>query len=296
LGNTEELVNKIKADLASGKTREEICLALLNSGVKLDEINLAFEAAKAGTTPLYGAQVPFHSQMDVPLPIAQVAGTAPPGQRSSGSAAPGVGAYSNDLSPITLGKGPEAMPMGGTREESSRKVIKILVTIGAVLVGLGIFSFIASNWQKMEKTAKIAVIMVSMLSVYSGGWFLREKGGYRRSGEALILLGAIIYGSGIFLIGQIFNIRSNWPDAFLLWGIGVVVMGFAAGSFSLFYLSIPIWILGIFTCPFGILGAISDYDPFMMTSTLLIFAAFAVNFCAAFFIRKKAPDDVKDIF
>lgn len=227
----EGLAEKIKSGLASGKTREDIYRDLLVSGAKVEELNLAFEAAT----------------------------------RVSG-------------------------------EDSSKKVIKILVTIGAVLVGLGVFSFIASNWQKIGRAEKIAIITVSVVFAYSAGWWLREKGKFRRSGKAMILLGAILYGAGIFLIGQIFNIRSNWPDAFLLWGIGIVVMGFAADSFSLFYLSIPVWALGIFSHPFGMFRAIPDYDPFLFTSTFLIFCSFAVNLYSAFLVRRTAPDDVKDIF
>ncbi|MEK7069917.1 MAG: DUF2157 domain-containing protein, partial [Patescibacteria group bacterium] len=108
------------------------------------------------------------------------------------------------------------------KEDSQKRVTKIIAIIGAILVGAGIFSFVAANWQEIGKFFKILIILGSMLASYYGGWILKEKYHRVKTGEALILLGSIIYGAGIFLIGQMFNIRANWPDAFILWMFGLL--------------------------------------------------------------------------
>ena len=61
------------------------------------------------------------------------------------------------------------------KEDISKRTIRIIVTIGAILVGAGIFSFIAANWQEMTKPIKIFIIVAAMLISYVAGWYLKEK-------------------------------------------------------------------------------------------------------------------------
>ena len=53
-----------------------------------------------------------------------------------------------------------------------------------------------------------------------------------------VLLGAIVFGAGIFLIGQIFNINSHWPNAFLYWTLGIVAFAYLTQSKPIMYLSL----------------------------------------------------------
>jgi len=189
------------------------------------------------------------------------------------------------------------------KEDTQKRTIRIITIIGAILVGVGIFSFIAANWQEMTKIIKVLIIVIAMISSYTGGWFLREKWHYEKTGEALLLLGAIIYGAGIFLIAQMFHIRGNWPDGFILWMIGAIVMAFAAESFSLFYLAIPVGIaaiighpFGIFDHPLGILGALGGYNPFLLTSSFLLLIATIVTFIAGWLVKKRMPPELKEFY
>src|SRR3990167_10761359 len=56
------------------------------------------------------------------------------------------------------------------KEDTSKKTISIIVTIGAIFVGAGIFSFIAANWLEMTKPIKIGIILISMGVSYGAGW------------------------------------------------------------------------------------------------------------------------------
>jgi uncharacterized membrane protein len=182
------------------------------------------------------------------------------------------------------------------KEDTQKRTIRIIVTIGALLVGVGIFSFIAANWQEMTKIIKVLIIVIAMIASYTGGWFLREKWHYEKTGEALLLLGAIIYGAGIFLIAQMFHIRGNWPDGFILWMIGTIVMAFAADSFPLFYLAIPVGIAAIVGHPFGIFGALGGYNPFLLTSSFLLFIATIVTFIAGWLVKKRLAPELKEFY
>ncbi|MFH1427579.1 MAG: DUF2157 domain-containing protein [Patescibacteria group bacterium] len=181
------------------------------------------------------------------------------------------------------------------KEDTQKRTIRIIVTIGALLVGAGIFSFIAANWQEMTRPIKIGIILVSMLVSYGTGWYLKEKSGLVKTGEALILLGAIIYGAGIFLVAQMFNIRANWPDGFILWMIGTTAMAFAVQSYPLFYLAIPLGIVAIVGHPFGIFTGFG-YNQFLLTSSFLLLAATIVTFVAGWAIRKKIPPELKEFY
>ena len=47
---------------------------------------------------------------------------------------------------------------------------------------------------------------------------------YRKTGEALHLIGSCLFLANIALIGQIYNIVSRPPNAFLLWWIGIAAL------------------------------------------------------------------------
>ncbi len=181
------------------------------------------------------------------------------------------------------------------KEDTSKKTIRIIVTIAALLVGAGIFSFIAANWVEMTRPIKIAIILISMIITYSAGWYLKEKLGSLKTGEALILLGSIIYGAGIFLVAQMFNIRANWPDGFILWMIGTIAMAFAVESYLLFYLAIPLGIIAIIGHPFGIFTGFG-YNSFLLTSSFLLLIATIITFATGWIVRKKMPPELKEFY
>lgn len=182
------------------------------------------------------------------------------------------------------------------KEGMQKRIIRIIVTIGAILVGVGIFSFIAANWQEMTKVVKFLIIIIAMIASYTSGWFIREKWHYEKTGEAMLLLGAIIYGAGIFLVAQMFHIRENWPDGFILWMIGTIIMAFAVESFPLFYLAIPVGITAIIGHPFYIFETIEGYNPFLLTSSFLLLIATIVTFIAGWLIKKRIPPELKEFY
>ncbi len=102
----------------------------------------------------------------------------------------------------------------------SLNFVKVVLTIGALLVGLGILSFIASNWDVMSKLVKFIIIIGLYVGVNGAGYLTMDK--YPKTGRSLIYLGVLTYGAGIFLIGQIFNLGGNFSNAFLLWGAGIL--------------------------------------------------------------------------
>ncbi len=101
--------------------------------------------------------------------------------------------------------------------------VRIILTIGAVLIGLGIISFIASNWNYITKTTKISMIIGSYIGFNILSYKLEDK--YEKTSKSFLYIGVLIYGAGIFLIGQIFNYGGHFSKAFLFWGVGIIPIG-----------------------------------------------------------------------
>lgn len=120
-------------------------------------------------------------------------------------------------------------------EESHVNFIKILVTIGAVLIGLGVLSFVASNWIYISKVFKVVIIEVLVGSSIYASFKLEKR--YPKTSKALLYLSTLVYGAGIFLIGQIFNYGGEFTTAFLLWTIGAIAVGLILNEKIIFIFS-----------------------------------------------------------
>ncbi len=102
--------------------------------------------------------------------------------------------------------------------------VRIILSIGAILIGLGILSFIASNWALMSNVIKLIIIIVFLGSAIFAAYQTEKS--YPKTSKALLYLSVLIYGAGIFLIGQMFHLGGSLSDAFLLWSAGTVAASF----------------------------------------------------------------------
>jgi len=126
------------------------------------------------------------------------------------------------------------------KEDSGNRFLAIVSIIGAVLIVAGISLLISAHWNEIPRGVKIAGGLALMLGAHAGGWWLREKhlspaggervsegrvrGNWHKTGEALQLIGSGLFLANIALLGQIYNIVSRPPNAFLLWWIGIAAL------------------------------------------------------------------------
>ena len=111
------------------------------------------------------------------------------------------------------------------KEDGGGKFLAIVSLVGAVLVAAGIGLLIAAHWNEIPRGVKIAAGLALMVGCHAGGWWLREvQGHYRKTGEALHLIGSGLFLANIALVGQIYNIVSRPPNAFLLWWVGIAAL------------------------------------------------------------------------
>ncbi len=106
-------------------------------------------------------------------------------------------------------------------QPNSSRLVAIISILGSILVGLGVILFLAANWQGFSIPLKLGLIFGCLIMTYTlGYYFAYEKKNFIKTGKALTFLGVILFGSGLALIGQIFNINAHFPDGLLFWGIG----------------------------------------------------------------------------
>jgi len=130
--------------------------------------------------------------------------------------------------------------------ESKSKFVTLLTIFGSVLMGLGVLLFVGSNWQQLTPFAKLAIIIAAIaVSNLSGMYFANKE--YSRLGQSLYLLGGLIYGAGIWLVAQTYQLDLDWALGLTLWSAGLIPMALLVRSVPLAILNSVVILLWTFS-------------------------------------------------
>jgi|GEM_PF-1133951 len=137
-----------------------------------------------------------------------------------------------------------------------------LPVFAGILFGLGVLTFVASNWDGFTHGVRMLIIVLSLIAAYGLGELFRQRG-YEKIGMACTFIGVALYGAGFFLIGQMYHLSANPVNAFYLWFVGAAAIAWhykshllAASSLAILLVS---GIYGAFTDSRDILSAIYFY-------------------------------------
>lgn len=112
----------------------------------------------------------------------------------------------------------------GLKPETNRFLV-IIAFIGAALVVSGIALLISANWQQIPRAVKISGGILLLAGFHSAAYYLTEvRKGYEATAQALHIAGALMFLASIALVGQIYNLSSRPPNAFLLWWLGIAAL------------------------------------------------------------------------
>jgi uncharacterized membrane protein len=126
-------------------------------------------------------------------------------------------------------------------ETSARdRFIAILVSIGGILLGIGIITFVAANWQAIPRPAKVVLLLTVLIAVNTIGFYLWRSPPHSpthspthpltspltRLGHGLLICGTLALGANLALMGQIFHQTGTAFGFCLLWGAGVLAMAY----------------------------------------------------------------------
>jgi uncharacterized membrane protein len=143
-------------------------------------------------------------------------------------------------------------------DEASNRFVTILTGLGCVLIGLGVLSFVAANWQYLGKTWRIVLLLSAFVGINTTGYYLwrqtavsRLGTNQRRFGESFLLLGSLLMGGNIALFAQMFNIGGEVGVLLMGWSIGVLIMAFSLRMASLGVFSLVVMGLGYWNLAFN---------------------------------------------
>lgn len=122
------------------------------------------------------------------------------------------------------------------------RLTRLVVFVGALLIGGGLLLFIGSQWDESSPTRRLLLLFgVYLLVVASAA--LAERQRLSTTARAMWFLSSIAVGVNIFLTGQIFNLTLNYWQGTLLWMIACLAMGWAAPSSAQGWLAVPLGLL-----------------------------------------------------
>lgn len=115
----------------------------------------------------------------------------------------------------------------------------LIPLLGSILLGVGLISFIAANWQGIPEIFRLVMILIALCGFYYTGelFFKRNQ---EKLGIAFIGLGLISFGLGIILIAQMFHLQAYDVSSWIVWGIAGILLTYLYKSRYLFLLSLLI--------------------------------------------------------
>jgi uncharacterized membrane protein len=129
------------------------------------------------------------------------------------------------------------------RQVRTNQLIRLLVAVGAVLIGGGLLLFISSHWDSQSPVRRVGLLLLVFALVIVAA-ALADRQRLETTGRGLWFLSSITVGVNIFLLGQIFNLPLNFWQGTLLWMISALAMGWASPSVAQGWLVV---VLGVLT-------------------------------------------------
>lgn len=126
----------------------------------------------------------------------------------------------------------------------SGRAVKIFATIGAVLVGLGVVLFVASNWSKMEPFTRVGVVFLAYCAAVAGASLAGRKE-LPKVANAAWLLVTLLLGANMAVIAQVFNHSLTFWQGPFLWMLGALALGYARQSPAQGAVAVPLGLLAL---------------------------------------------------
>ena len=121
------------------------------------------------------------------------------------------------------------------RSGSRQHTAAILGTGGGGLIAIGLILLVASNWQLIHPWIKIGALVAMMWAAYGLGVRFRSHPGHRpKIGDGLMLLGGLLFLSGIALVSQVYQLDSRPDKGLLLWWVATLTLPLVTGSKPLY--------------------------------------------------------------
>ncbi|GMP06145.1 DUF2157 domain-containing protein [Bradyrhizobium sp. TM239] len=117
--------------------------------------------------------------------------------------------------------------------------------VGGLLIAAAFLAFVAAHWTEIARLVRFAILLAGMIVTGSlGAWFAAT--GRNVLADLCASVGAIIFGAGIALVGQMYHLGDDFAGGMLLWSIGALAAALLTGSRGA--LAVGLVAAGIWTC------------------------------------------------
>jgi len=115
--------------------------------------------------------------------------------------------------------------------EDRSRAVRVILLLGAVMVGLGALLFVGANWSAIPVAGRMLLLVGLTTTAYYSGWSVKyERDGWNKVGDALLFIGSLSVGATLFLTAQTFNVEANVHWLLLLWLVAVAPASYAVES------------------------------------------------------------------
>lgn len=105
----------------------------------------------------------------------------------------------------------------------------IVAIVGGLLIAAAFLAFVAAHWTEIARLLRFAILLAGMIVAGGlGAWFAARS--RTILADLCASIGAIIFGAGIALVGQIYHLGDDFAGGMLLWSIGAFAAALLTGS------------------------------------------------------------------
>ncbi|MBR0907951.1 DUF2157 domain-containing protein [Bradyrhizobium liaoningense] len=105
----------------------------------------------------------------------------------------------------------------------------VVAIVGGLLIAAAFLAFVAAHWTEIARLLRFAILLAGMVVAGSlGAWFAAR--GRLVLADLCASIGAVVFGAGIALVGQMYHLGEDFAGGMLLWSIGAFAGALLTGS------------------------------------------------------------------
>jgi uncharacterized membrane protein len=105
----------------------------------------------------------------------------------------------------------------------------VVAIVGGLLIAAAFLAFVAAHWTEIARLFRFAILIAGMVVAGAlGAWFAAT--GRIVLADLCASIGAIIFGAGVALVGQMYHLGGDFAGGMLLWSIGALAAALLTGS------------------------------------------------------------------
>jgi hypothetical protein len=105
----------------------------------------------------------------------------------------------------------------------------VVAIVGGLLIAAAFLAFVAAHWIELARLLRLAILLAGIAGAYGLGAWLAGAGRPVLA-DLCAGVGAIVFGAGIALVGQMYHLGGDFAGGMLLWAIGALAAAALTGS------------------------------------------------------------------